>query len=127
MTPTEQDKGLFELCKQVYEATGWAADMDKGVDYVWCHETLTRLPIDWDTSDFHQHIPLYTSDYLLEKLPYKIGEANSAIWLRLGKTRNSFTVCYMGSDLVCLYDFEADTPLKSLLKLTIALHEEGLV
>lgn len=116
---------LFELCKQVYQATGWRDTLGyiqpfgQNVHFPdWFDETITKD---------HDIAPLYTSDYLLEKLPYKIGKANSAIWLRLGKTRNSYTVCYMGYDLVCIYDFEADTPLKALLRLTLKLHENEIL
>ena len=122
---------LFTLCKQVYEATGWAnggflyefsMNAASGSNVVFpAGRTPNAYPYD------NTVYPLYTSDYLLEKLPYKIGKANSAIWLRLGKTRNSFTVCYMGSDLVCIYDFEADTPLKALLRLTLKLHEDKIL
>ena len=127
----KESNELFELCKQVYEATGW-----DGTEKFW-HSLISHDMKRWSDYKLQDYkpdslfgmriVPLYTSDYLLEKLPYKIGKANSAIWLRLGKTRNSFTVCYMGSDLVCLYDFEADTPLEALLRLTLNLHEEGLL
>ena len=130
---------LFELCKQVYEATGW--DDTKNVWSLQHTGSVEEQMIKEEIGAFEYSrepteclrmgqpvlAPYYTSDYLLEKLPYKIGKANSAIWLRLGKTRNSYTVCYMGSDLVCIYDFEADTPLKALLKLTLKLHEDEIL
>lgn len=117
------DKELFELCKQVYEATKWRdteswiegvtaygdliihSEGESGYDgyiyennmeYEWCNDT-----------------PLYTSDYLLEKLPNKTycgfnNVGNGVAW----KT---------GLD----YDQVADTPLKALLKITLELHKRG--
>ena len=111
---------LYELCQEVYELTRWKdthSRLDDGNHTIRNEGNEVLLG--------SKQAPLYTSDYLLEKLPYKIGKGNSAIWLRLGKTRNGFTVCYMGSDLVCLHECEADTPLLALLKLTIALSEAG--
>lgn len=120
---------LLELCKQVYEATRWTADMDKGVDYVWCHETFRRLPIDWDTSDFHQHIPLYTSDYLLEKLPKQYRQ----YWLRIEPiqfTENQirWRAYYQEDETLAVGEYANEsTPLKALLKLTLKLHEEKIL
>ena len=123
---------LFELCKQVYEATGWTADMDKGVDYVWCHETLRCLPIDWDTSDFHQHIPLYTSDYLLEKLPKKIKRDSSTGWLTLSPmdSQGAWSVAYEPDHTEHIDDYPmgwGKSPVIALLKLTLKLHEEKIL
>ena len=98
---TIASRELFELCKQVYEATGW-----KGLGRRYINEPLEKD--DW--------IPIYTSDYLLEKLPFptEIG-CDSFMWI--GKYENRGNQIWE----------RADTPLKALLKLTIKLHEEGLL
>ena len=112
---------LFELCKQVYEATGW----DDTRDYY--HE---KDSFNFDTRSFERNgertvverrrapydIPLYTSDYLLEKLPE---------WTEL---KRKTTTSYIAKrDALVSYSFESDTPLKALLKLTIKLHEEKIL
>lgn len=130
------DNELVELCKEVYkrfpewEADDWLGKSAYSGKYqvVPDKNFIAKVFSDeGDAGSYHDYIPNYTSDYLLGKLPYKIGKANSAIWLRLGKSRNGFAVCYMGSDLVWLYECEDATPLKALLKLTIELHKQGLL
>ena len=101
------DNELFELCKQVYKLTGWK-------------------PTDWRHGDSNGQ-PLYTSDYLLEKLPGQFGNrgSSSVQCLRLAKSTQGYLVGYIGIDLVWWLECLADTPLKALLKLTIALSEAG--
>ena len=127
---TTDNTELFELCKEVYERTGWSADMDRGVDYVWCHETLTRLPIDWDTSDVHLHIPLYTSDYLLEKLPEEV-DRGLLVVTNGDRPHAGYAQRDQYGDTSLSRNFYkraqySDTPLKALLKLVIALHDAGV-
>ena len=100
MTPTEQDKELFELCKQVYEATGWE-------------------PTDWQHGDENGQ-PLYTSDSLLEKLleDVRIDKDSSTTY-----TASKFF--FSKNSYIDDIDIEASTQLKALLKLTIALSEAG--
>lgn len=108
---------LFELCKQVYDATGWTPPRksERGT---------------WKI--------LYTSDYLLEKLP-KFLERET----RHGRITGSGESIDMRLQLREVgYEWEADyyheesytqeygnilttTPLKALLKLTLALNEAG--
>ena len=103
-----QDKELFELCKEVYEKTGW--------DY--------------------QNGAVYTSDYLLEKLvPFKteamgsrgdMMPVNAFVFVRR-ESGNEYRAGYRYNLNGSKYSngIYADTPLKALLKLTIALHEAG--
>lgn len=94
------DNELFELCKQVYEATGW--------DY--------------------QNGAVYTSDYLLEKLPKKVEGADWSYWLTLSPMDGeSWDADYEFEDTEPRHFEYADTPLKALLKLTLALHEAGVL
>ena len=110
--------GLFELCKEVYEKTG----LNKGQDFYtnglqwWCN---TRKE-GWHLSTYghglnNDAFPLYTSDYLLEKLPANIELYKYAKRYEATKYANPGDSCIV----------RADTPLKALLKLTIALHEAG--
>lgn len=120
------DNELFELCKQVYEKTGWGAwsqpdgDSDQTESY-WKHldgETENEAFKSAEHSKWSKAVwiaPLYTSDYLLEKLPWSTvcsgpNEGMFGSWMN-GKPKETFN--------------EADTPLKALLKLTLALHEAG--
>ena len=123
------DTELFELCKAVYEATGW----DDTDNYRLAHTSIPVPPKEdlpayeiREGKEFkseywtHKKIPLYTSGYLLEKL--------------LPITAISFTRPVNGK-LRLFYnppkpdynDYETDTPLKALLKLTLALHKEKLL
>lgn len=97
---TNQASELFELCKEVYEKTGWK-------------------PTDWQHG-IEDGQPLYTSDYLLEKLPKK------NIILTFDEFSCTWRTIY-GADIFSTDRFRgnADTPLKALLKLTIALSEAG--
>jgi len=68
------------------------------------------------------------SDYLLEKLPYKLETpyeiSTKRRFLTISKGSISYIVRY-GKVEDPLYSFRADTPLKALLKLTKALAEAG--
>ncbi len=102
-----------ELCKEVYERTGWK-------------------PTDWQHG-IEDGQPLYTSDYLLEKLPAHFYGGTIAMTAETdeGPTRYSFfyednyeTAKVVHCKNVRLQGWD-DTPLKALLKLTIALSEAG--
>ena len=111
---------LFILCKQVYEVTGWEPDnFEKGI----------ATAFGYPESDF----PIYTSDYLLEKLPGLIGVTSvhmddihtKARELRPGEYLAGAT--YQSNVKGILRGASGDTPLKALLKLTLKLHKEGLL
>ena len=95
------DNELFELCKEVYEKTGW------------------REP------SFGGLIPTYTSDYLLEKLQGVYGWSDFSLTsdpAESGVVWQSLYYTYDGMD----YKYKSDTPLKALLKLVIALNDAGV-
>jgi len=109
---------LFELCKEVYEKTG----LNKGQDFYtnglqwWCN---TRKE-GWHLSTYghglnNDAFPLYTSDYLLEKLLPCVLYKSADGWYRA----RYFT------DGKLKHSRKEETPLKALLKLTLALHEAG--
>lgn len=110
------DNELFELCKEVYKRTGWGDD-DL---YYYTEKTFEWRIVNEQAT--HDDIPLYTSDYLLEKLPHfiKLEQASG------GYTPNGWYAEKIRSqDHDYKASVKADTPLKSLLKLTLALHEAG--
>lgn len=134
-----QDTELFDLCKQVYEKTGWITgwagsrywvyqpyDGKRRREFYEKYKLLTFDEVDQlygagsMDEDKESFTPLYTSDYLLEKLPY---------WTSVTKEGEyaSFPKGYQFSaqrvnEAPVLY---ADAPLKALLKLTLALHKSG--
>ena len=117
-TDTNQASELFELCKQVYEATGWKdthGRLDDGNHTIRNEGNEVLLGT--------KQVPLYTSDYLLEKLPSTIKNEfdGGDDYLILYKKNSSWYADYMGQFLRC----NADTTLKALLKLTIVLSEAG--
>ena len=114
-TDTNQDNELFELCKEVYRRHQFWAGTDmifgKEVGRDWRIMPLTfRIPK-------RNRIPLYTSDYLLEKLPETYNKQELMLW-RSGVS--SWRAGYSPIE-----SYRDDTPLKALLKLTIALSEAG--
>lgn len=108
------DTELFELCKSVFEKTGWDDDklLPKGIP--------AHLG----------YCPLYTSDYLLEKLPKRIEKAGGVYWITISPMdrQGTWGVSYESNpdEENMLFNF-ADTPLKALLKLTIELAEDKLL
>lgn len=100
------DNELFELCKEVYNRTQWEGEG------VW-----GTLPQDFGKDS---QARVYTSDYLLEKLPKK------NIMLSFDEISGTWRTIYC-ADIFSTDRFRgnADTPLKSLLKLTKALHDAG--
>ena len=123
---TTSSRELFELCKEVYKATGWGQEPDISYLYKYWdnHDELCVISIE-KTDD--ALVPAYTSDYLLEKLPRSVPNDHNggSYW---------FDLCF-GDSLMWhasydnafgdfIHDTHADTPLKALLKLTLKLHEE---
>lgn len=113
------DKELFELCKEVVERTEWG-----GTDYFYCSgNVIHRTQLD-DDDFLGEVIPLYTSDYLLEKLPRIITDH---YYLTITPSKQHWYAAYsqyaMGKEVK--FNNQADTPLKALLKLTIALNDAG--
>ncbi len=131
-----RDTELFDLCKSVYEKTGW--DSDDLLHYLGGEIHYKRL---FESDMYHlnttkdTYCPLYTPDYLLGKLPK---------WIEYEKNQPHLLTLQpnpIGAGWNALYRLsvatptsarnhaieihEADTSLKALLKLTLALHEAG--
>lgn len=114
MTDTNQASELFELCREVYDRTGWEAG------------DWTPPYRDTDTS-LRRH-PRYTSDCLLEKLQswfYDMG-ANDFGQFGVTMLADSCIAKVRSHDGEFSEQAAADTPLKALLKLTIALDKAGV-
>lgn len=121
------DNELFELCKEVYTKTRWGSEY-LGESGMATELDANNLPnmLRWELGS-----PLYTSDYLLAKLP-KFSPANRDCYLtimekQVPKDRREdfyWTAGYF-SGLGWSYTGQSDTPLKALLRLTVALHEKG--
>ena len=114
---TNQANELFELCKEVYELTGWS------------DETLEKMALSMADSELHTECPLYTSDYLLEKLPEEVkkrvlvvtnGDRPHAGYAERDNYGNYTLDEYYWKN--AQYSNEVR---KALLKLTIALSEAG--
>ncbi len=132
MTDTNQAGELFKLCKEVYELTGWN-DTQNGYYFV-----DGEQPLLYNKDNFHiskepwwRHMaylsPAYTSDYLLEKLPSPLifDENDCAIEVRRTKKDKYMWSANIRHSYGQYFKQIADTPLKALLKLTIALSEAG--
>ena len=122
---TIESRELFDLCKQVYKATGWTGTNQVIGIYYQISEVDVKYGI-FDRSEKRKEpvdTPLYTSDYLLEKLPSTIKNEfdGDDDYLILYKKSGSWYADYMGQFLRC----KDDTPLKALLKLCLALKEAG--
>ena len=117
-TDTNQASELYELCKEVYELFPFWAGTDmiygKEQDGDWKIMPLTlSIPK-------RNRIPLYTSDYLLDRLPYWVSVTKEGKYATIPKGHQYSA--QIVNEAPVLY---ADTPLKALLKLTIAISEAG--
>lgn len=126
-TDTDQASELYELCKEVYERTGW-----EDVSALTDAEGKLLSPGYLGGRLYKEFVPLYTSDYLLEKLPEYVIEYDSyheqdiCNYLCVMKVPDGYVARYDGLSLAHKVKVQrSDTPLKSLLKLTLALHEAG--
>ena len=138
----QKSSELFDLCKQVYEKTGWK---DDDIDYYarWqkfanLYVKVNRWEYDNDSVRYrnsptallfkeeNEVAPLYTSDYLLEKLPLRILQDRWLTLSPLDSLKREWEVGYYGLDRdYRSYVRYSDTPLKALLLLTLALSEAG--
>lgn len=131
------DNELFELCKEVYERKSWGIRIlpEEVIMGVQCPKMVQpeflpmyqngKLTGDemFDHSEIEGTIPLYTSDYLLNQLPrWKEGYRFTLSPALDDKWR----AAYDTDDGQAWDAYYADTPLKALLKLVIALDDKGV-
>lgn len=127
------DNELYELCKEVYGLFPEWKDTDKF--YAHLHNRIGEsLGIGITDEHFELLAPLYTSDYLLEKLPPVIfvrtsdGKNNTAIltlWVNGDKTVHVAYMIPYDEQNRGDYAQTSDTSRKALLMLTKALADAG--
>ena len=142
------DKELFELCKEVFKLEPkWTTNeaIFRLGERIWVsdHESipvfesnenyktkyLKKLNIGEEPKEPYEVAPLYTSDYLLEKLPkYLVWQgANTRLEIAPqgyeGKGASLWCAMYVQSRHSIPILETGSTPLKALLKLVIALDE----
>ena len=126
VTDTNQASELYELCKEVYELTGWIGTLQ----VIWNDQVTVVEPYveRWAQEEkYANYAPLYTSDYLLEKLPRYIYLQQSADGKSWGASQLQPTELRTAENAYQSINTSAVTPLKALLKLTLKLHEKGLL
>lgn len=113
---TIESRDLFELCKEVYErfpeweTSDWY-DLDPdGIPEEYLCTTEDKI-------DENDYIPNYTSDYLLEKLPNGTTILKDVQGFKAWNVYNRKRIA----------TYTCDSPVEALLKLTLKLHEEGLL
>jgi len=120
----------FDLCRKVYEATSWG-DVVGYYEYYPVSSVIrqkTSSPGNTLPTLLHENItPLYTSDYLLERLPATIGKGYWKSYLRMSKTDDGYAFAYMDRQLVRAYECTGSTPLIALLRLVLELKKEGII
>ncbi len=140
---TNQASELYELCKEVYKRTGWSDTLvkhskDKHAPnplvvetvyekYVGVYENAVGCDECEGEYSLEGLTPLYTSDYLLEKLPHYSPTAIHRLTLQPVANHGMWAASYDDTNRreSSVGVHSADTPLKALLKLTIALSEAG--
>lgn len=122
---SNQDKELFELCKEVYKRfPEWEDAYLNAIDkkgQIWDKDAA------WTYSD--HYVPLYTSDYLLEKLPHRIPNRPVHFvgrYLEVCPVTPNSVKGWRATYINEPFTQYADTPLKALLKLTLALNDAGV-
>ena len=125
---TETDE-LFGLCKQLYEKTGWD---DYNLKFLG-KDGGTFDMVARDYLDEPDYAPLYTSDYLLAKLPSVIQDPDDKVFKHIlmwingdGSAHAGYVEPYAHDDKVA-YSQESDTMLKTLLSLALELKENNLL
>lgn len=119
------DNELFELCKEVYERTGYETGE-------WTNDSGGYVSPASDLIEAGIHFPLYTSDYLLEKLPRWYFDTDIeetmvlALMPHMLETDKWIARYETPEHRASEFEAIAGTPLKALLKLVIALDNSGV-
>lgn len=121
------DSELFELCKSLYEIKpewenelDWMVKTNKGLESEYIRRVFYEEDNDEDDFLFEMSeygtdtaVPLYTSDYLLERLPQPV------------TLRSNVPFGWIASFVS--QSHQAETPLKALLMLTLSLKEASIL
>lgn len=130
MTNSKEKTELFELCKEVYERSPeWGIDTSDQRLYHFDRDGDIQMQNPRDAISFNSStcVPLYTSDYILEKLPKLLKhpaaqDEEYTVGVSWHIDKKEWVADYERSMIPHAY---ADTPLKALLRLTIALDDAG--
>lgn len=112
---------LFNLCNEVYRRTSWFGTNQQYL----LTNSGQYMVVDGNGKPYKSekgltNIPLYTSDCILEKLP--VGISLNSYHEDVKEWVAALTNGYRG----VIKTAHADTPLKALLKLVIALDDAGV-
>ena len=129
---SNQASELYGLCREVYELTEWA-DGDSSLQwwlkyfYAEGKHDLKLVRVEDEKEIGKYDVPLYTSDYLLERLPEwigKYGDMQMSMGYMKGGT-GAFRFFYGRDGQEASIEGTGTTAVSALLKLTIALSEAG--
>lgn len=103
---------LFDLCKEVYDITGWQSP---------------QLAVRW-FDEGHPYTPIYSTDYLIDKLTERNGRTGLTLY-HVHSTM-SYEAFYAGKFFeygtkTQHWDTQGSTPLEALLRLVIEVHKQG--
>jgi hypothetical protein len=113
----------LELCKELYELSGWQYEM--GTNGFWYTDHTPDLVVATYVSG--DSTPAYDLGYLLRKLPESIGEFDNFIMIkpdnwRVGYGEDSADDCIWWKLI-----WESDTPEDAVAKLAIELFKQGVL
>ena len=106
----------FDLCRQVWEATGWEMPKSSRSRYIF-YGTGGYPSVVKTRSKKGESYPLYNSDYLLERLPEPV---------LLRKRGGVYDASVRKGNRVYPYK-EGSTPLIALLRLVLELKKENIL
>lgn len=116
----------LELCKELYELSGW-----KQTSY-WHHKYQVdsgRQTSHWRSINLDQELtmPAYNLGYLLRELPPHIDQTTNE--LMIGRWGNEWRACYMPINLGHYPELreQAEAPEDALTKLAIELFKQGVL
>jgi hypothetical protein len=111
----------LELCKELYELSGWHE-----TDFVWADhgkDSFTMYNLTAKRADHYP--PAYDLGYLLRKLPIKVSDRSGyPSWLKVAVYTDS---SYQASYGIRRYRQLADTPENATAKLAIELLKQGIL
>lgn len=111
----------YELCKQLYEATGW-----KGTRQVWWLNEATgeyRLRLSTGVSALDDLVPAYDIGYLLLSLPSSVRSPSwRSCMLSFQKSSRGYRYWYNNQREL---NYQANTPQNAACLLAIALAKSG--
>ena len=128
---SDNDTELFDLCNQVYEKTGWGGTVQFICnDEVFSEGEYEDYGMSFNFDADKGHIPLYTSDYLLDKLHLtnRTDREKYHIGIIVGRDiHGNKAVSASAQDTGWIIQEGGDTLLIALLKLTLTLHKQGRI